>query len=188
MQGQVTAGCQHLPLHVLVTSEAGFHGDSAGGIMAAVASLLIGFMEIVAYKSIPIAAMGVVTGKTVAEGTRVVLMSFFQISLVMAGKAEFIRSIGKQFQVVGLVWFMADSTLSLGKRLVSLRIIFGQLDVTVEAVIGQVVTDKPLAVTDMGGMARAASAIGYRIMNNTLVKGCFHFRMTGVAQPVFPVS
>jgi hypothetical protein len=181
MQGQVTAGCQHLPLHLLVTIQAGFHGDAAGGVMAAGASLLVGFMEIVSDKSIPIAAMRVVAGKTAAEGARVVLMSFFQIGLVMAGKTQFIRCIGKQFQVVGLVWFMADSTLTLGKWFVCLWVLLGQLDVTVKAVIGQVVPDKPLAVTDMGGMARAAIAFGYRVMDNTPVKGCFHFRMTGVA-------
>jgi len=94
MQGQVTVGGVHLALDIFMTGQAGRHGIAARRVVAGGAAILEGFVQDIANQSRPVAAMGIVTGKTVGDFARIVLVVPGQAGRFVTGKTQ-------------VIWFLA---------------------------------------------------------------------------------
>lgn len=112
--GQVAVHGLHLLDHLRVAFSAPVHADLAALPMTGIAALLIRLMENIADQGLPVAAMGIVAGKTGAKGRpRIVGVLCLERLRLVAGAAELIRGHGQEHGPVGIVRLMTDAAFTV---------------------------------------------------------------------------
>jgi len=93
--------------------------------MTCAATIFERFMQNISDKTGPLTAVRAMTGKTILEFARKILMPIFQFGTFMTGQAQPVTPIGKQLEVIRLVRSMTGHAVSLCIRFMGHPILLG---------------------------------------------------------------
>jgi len=141
-------------------------------------------MQDIANHRLSVAAMGAVTGSTVAQFGREVGMFLLNRGQRMTAKAERLGILDQQGRIGRLVRLMAGVALPVGEGSVGMLELSGQIGVTSETGIRQTFLEQSRKIRGMGIMTRQALSLAHRLMHPPLAVFLGRLFMAGVTQDV----
>ena len=179
----MTVPGKHACRHGFVASEATLRtAPFPALLMALFATLRKRRVQHVADHAFPLAAMGIMTGKTALQALGVIQMALLQVLGLMTGKTHLIRFVLQQLAIYRLMGTMAGVTLTLSKRAVRVLEFLRHFFMTGETGGAQLILEQSIAIAGMGLMADKTISTAHRLMNHALLERFLLGCVTGIAQ------